>query len=115
MTKKRCSGPIKDGAIESEKINEHLQGTPFTNVIKTPVNVYRLALELKYLDDVRMKYYLLSGFRHGFDTSIKHLRYKPFICKNLRSAVLQKETTTCLVQGDLKKGFLVSPFDNMPF
>ena len=53
--KKRGSGPTKDGTVGSEETNEYLQSTPVTNVIKTPGNVDRLALELKYFDDVRIK------------------------------------------------------------
>ena len=59
--------------------------------------------------------YLIHGCRNGFDTGIKDLPSTNFICKNLLSARTQSDVARNLVQSELSKGFLIGPFETIPW
>ena len=83
--------------------------------IYTPVVVDKLALELSRYPDVEFRSYLIGGLKYGFDTGINSLPNKSIVCKNLRSALSQPECTTYLISEELKKGYLIGPFESIPF
>lgn len=81
----------------------------------TPIHIDRLAYELSNYPDSTFKEFLLSGLFNGFDTGIKHLPAFPFECKNLKSALTQPDHVTMLINSEVEKGYLLGPFDSIPF
>ena len=86
----------------------------FNFKIYTPVEADKLALELSRYPDVKFRSYLIDGLKYGFDTGINPLPDKSIVCKNLRSALSQPECAAYLISEELKKGYLISPFEIIP-
>ncbi len=81
----------------------------------SPIQVQALADELRRHSDKNFSNYVLDGFLHGFETGISQLPRLPFECKNLLSAIQQHDITSQLVQSELEKGYVIGPFDSIPF
>ena len=59
--------------------------------------------------------FLIYGLTNGFDTGFLQVPETPLICKNLQSAIQDPKTVTDLIAKEKEKGFLVGPFDSIPF
>lgn len=81
----------------------------------TPINIPALEFELKNHPDRDFVSYLLSGLKFGFNTGIQSPPAHSFICKNLRSALANPEAVTAAIQEEVRKGYLIGPFDTPPF
>ena len=53
--------------------------------------------------------------RFGFHTGFQHLPKRAHGCKNLRSASLNLDCVTKLIQKELYMGYLYGPFQEIPF
>ena len=89
--------------------NTDIQCTP------TSIKVDLLEELLHNHPDREFVSYLINGCRNGFDTGIKDLPSTNFICKNLLSARTQSDVARNLVQSELRKGFLIGPFETIPW
>ena len=79
------------------------------------VNIGQLNEELKNHPDRSYVTYLINGFTNGFDTGFTRLPELSFECKNLLSARRYPISTSELIKSELSKGFLIGPFDSIPF
>jgi len=70
---------------------------------------------LLYHPDAVFTEYLISGLTHGFDTGLQHLPTLSHECKNLLSASQNPEDTTNLLVSELSNGYVIGPFDKIPF
>ena len=59
--------------------------------------------------------YLIDGFVNGFDAGFSRLPECSFECKNLQSAKRYPVTTSELIETELNKGYIIGPFDTIPF
>ena len=82
---------------------------------KSSVNVIKLEEELTTHPDRTFVSYLTEGFKSGFDTGLSVLPKLSFECENLLSAKKDAITTTELIQTELDRGYLIGPFNNVPF
>lgn len=60
-------------------------------------------------------HYLIQGFKIGFDTGISSLPQTCYECDNLLSAKRQPESTYELLQTEVERGYVVGPFNSVPF
>lgn len=81
----------------------------------TPIDIPALTYELRNHPDKSFVKFLIDGLRHGFDTGFQTLPNLSVICKNLRSALDDPECVTDLVSKEVEKGYLLGPFDSIPF
>ena len=81
----------------------------------TPIDIDRLALELRAHPHRAFVDYLLSGLRHGFHTGIEALPHISQQGLNLRSARRFPTLVTQLLQDEVASGFLLGPFPASPF
>ena len=81
----------------------------------TPIDIDRLSQELKEYPDEQFRNYLLDGLRYGFNTGLIELPRNSIECKNLQSAISQKECVSELIDTEVSKGYLSGPFNYMPF
>ena len=98
-----------------KKLEKHKQSeTQVVNCVSS-VNVQTLSEELKYHPDKSFCDYLLKGFIEGFDTGLTKLPELPWECDNLLSAKRQPDITSELLETELDRGYVVGPFDTIPF
>ena len=71
--------------------------------------------ELANHPDQNFVNYLINGIAHGFDTGFSHLPSSPLECKNNLSARNNPSLTEELIQTELEKGFLIGPFQKVPY
>lgn len=83
--------------------------------VTTPINIAVLAQELTSHPDKEFVSYLLQGLRIGFDTGFSHLPSNSIQCRNLQSATKDPAAVQDLIRKELEKGFLLGPFDAVPF
>ena len=83
--------------------------------VSTPVDVSKLLSYLEQHPDQNFVTYLGQGLSQGFYTGINPIPTQTLECKNLLSARSQIEITTKLIESEMQKGFLVGPFNKMPF
>ena len=83
--------------------------------MNTPIKVAVLAAELKFHPDKEAVNELLQGLVHGFHTGLEVLPKMPLICKNLLSAHREPLVVTSLLAEEVRKGYVVGPFDKPPF
>lgn len=81
----------------------------------SPIDVTQLEVELSEHPDKQFVNYLIDGLRNGFDTGIKCLPELSFECDNLLSAKKQSDSTSELIQTELNRGYVVGPYDTVPF
>lgn len=81
----------------------------------TPINIEKLAEELRSHPDINFVSYLLHGLQHGFDAMVKCETWKTKECKNNFSARSQPEIVSELIQKECEKGFVYGPFKSPPF
>lgn len=81
----------------------------------TPINVPKLGQALKNHPNRCFVNYLLTGLIQGFFAGLLWLPYHSFSCNNLLSAVKEPEIVDSLLQKEVKKGFMIGPFDKSPF
>ena len=79
------------------------------------MNISNLAAELKQHPNHSFCNYLLDGFANGFDTGLCKLPELSHECANLRSAKNQCDTTTQLLNVELERGYVIGPFDQIPY
>lgn len=58
---------------------------------------------------------MITGLVQGFHVGLTWLPKVSFVCNNLYSALKEHEITDTLLTKEVKKGFLLSPFDKSPF
>ena len=58
---------------------------------------------------------LITGLREGFFTGIMDPPTHTLECPNNLSARIQPETVKTLIENEVKKGYLVGPFNTPPF
>ena len=85
------------------------------NVMKTPIEVDRLEHELIGHPDRSFVDNLITGLRDGFFTGITDPPTQTLECPNNLSARSQPENVTRLIENEVKKGYLVGPFNTPPF
>lgn len=81
----------------------------------TPVNITALKSALAGHPDKDFVNLLTTGLSEGFDTGFQTLPSNSFECKNLKSAMMDPSAVTDLVGKELERGYLLGPFDNIPF
>lgn len=81
----------------------------------TPVNVPKLGQALKNHPNRCFVNYLITGLIQGFFAGLLWLPKLSFSCNNLLSAVKEPEIVDFLLEKEVKKGFLIGPFDKSPF
>jgi len=91
------------------------ESTGQPNSASTPINVDRLELELVNHPDREFVTELITGLRNGFHMKISNSPTISLECKNLQSALLQPDVVDNLIADELKKGYMVGPFDQLPF
>lgn len=81
----------------------------------TPINITVLNNELRLHPDREFVSYLLSGLSNGYDTGMQTLPTSSIHCKNLKSALNDPVTVSTLIDNELKKGYLIGPYDDIPY
>ena len=81
----------------------------------SPINIGQLQQDLLFHNDNQYVDYLIQGFLHGFDTKVSDVNIPIKECKNLLSAVNQKDVVQELIEKEVQKGFLSGPLDKLPF
>ena len=81
----------------------------------TPVNIDRLAWELRNHPSEQFVSYLLDGLRNGFDSGIDPLPSDTFECKNNLSATKDPDFVTSELLKEVESGHMAGPFDSAPF
>ena len=81
----------------------------------TPVNVPKLGQALRNHPNRCFVNYLITGLIQGFFAGLLWLPNHSFSCNNLLSAVKEPEIVDILLEKEVKKGFLIGPFDKSPF
>lgn len=79
------------------------------------MHVEQLSEELKKHPDRQFCEYLVQGFIEGFDTGLTKLPELSYECDNLLSAKQNPEITSELIATELERGYVIGPFDNIPF
>lgn len=59
--------------------------------------------------------YLIMGLVQGFLAGLVWLPKVSFVCNNLQSALKESEVVDALLEKEVKKGFMIGPFDKSPF
>ncbi|XP_033745599.1 uncharacterized protein LOC117331113 [Pecten maximus] len=90
------------------KILDSLQAT-------TPININALKSALDGHPDLEFVTFLLEGLSQGFDTGFQSLPCYSYECHNLKSALADPESVADLVTKELDRGYLLGPFDFIPF
>jgi hypothetical protein len=83
--------------------------------LSTPINIEKLAEELRSHPDINFAYYLLNGLRHGFDVMVKCETWETKEFTNNVSARSQPEIVSELTQTECEKGFVYGPFKSPLF
>ena len=106
----------------AKKRGNLLQSAPVDNRSKpkhfptpTPINLDQLKKELLKYPDQELKNILLQGIKNGFHTGIQELPQNSIICKNSKAATNEPECVTKLVKQELEKGYVIGPYDYIPF
>jgi hypothetical protein len=81
----------------------------------TPINIEKLAEELRSHLNINVASYLLNGLRHGFDAMVKCETWETKECKSNFSARSQPEIVSELIKKECDKGFVYGPFKSPPF
>ena len=81
----------------------------------TPIHIDRLEMELAGHPDRNFVVNLINGLREGFYTGISEPPTITLECPNNMSANRHPEVVTKLIDEEVKKGFLVGPFETPPF
>jgi hypothetical protein len=81
----------------------------------TPINIPRLASELKDHPDQVFVHTLISGLQEGFYTGISEFPQISLECKNLRSAGKHKKFVSSQLALEVERGYLIGPYDKPPF
>ena len=84
-------------------------------VKRCSVNIEQLQLELINHPDRSFVDYLIDGFVHGFKTGLSSLPAHSFECRYLQSANRYPESTPELLETELNKGYIIGPYDTIPF
>jgi hypothetical protein len=87
----------------------------YATTATTPVNIARLAYELKHHPDQGFVNTLITGLRDGFDTGLSDVPQTNFECKNLRSVRGHELFVAAELESELKNGFMIGPYDQPPF
>ncbi|XP_039528978.1 uncharacterized protein LOC120480100 [Pimephales promelas] len=101
----QTSGQRKSSA--SEKV---LNGHP-----STPINIATLSSYLSSHPDFSFVDYLITGLSQGFRVGACSPLSTSYVAKNLQSALAEPETVSSLLDKELNKGYLISPFSESPF
>jgi len=83
--------------------------------VTTPINIDKLSEYLDSHPDRIFVNYLLHGLRCGFHTGIQVMPTRSCVCRNLRSAKTEPDSTQKLIESELKKGFLIGPYETIPY
>ena len=83
--------------------------------VSSPINIEVLKSELVNHPDKEFVHYLLHGIQFGFDTGIKDPPTHTYECKNLLSARTQPDYVTHAIQEEVENGYMLGPFDKLPF
>lgn len=58
---------------------------------------------------------LISGLRDGFHTGLSNTPTESLECKNLRSAIIERDFVTMALDAEVAKGYVIGPFDTPPY
>lgn len=89
--------------------------TNFDKKITMPINIDSLQSLLQDHPDTQSTEYLMNGLRFGFHTGFQDLPKNSLECKNLKSASLNSDSVTEIVNKELNLGYLYGPFSEIPF
>lgn len=92
-----------------------LSGVNFQSSVSSSLKVSVLQEELKHYPDQSFVNFLIKSLTEGFHTGINPLPTIPLECKNLLSARQDPDTITQLIDDELNKGYLIGPFEEIPF
>ena len=81
----------------------------------SPINIKQLNQDLQSHPDSQYVAYLIQGFMYGFDTKVSDINIPSKECKNLLSALKQKDAVQELIEKEVQKGFLSGPYVKLPF
>ena len=85
------------------------------NFHEPTISVDQLEQELVNHPDKAFTDYLTSGCRNGFDVGLSEYPSVPYFCRNNLSARNDPIKTTELINDELRKGYLIGPFNEPPF
>ncbi len=81
----------------------------------TPVNISKLGRALRNHPNRCFVNYLITGLVQGFFAGLSWMPDYSLVCKNLLSALKEPEVVDSLLEKEVKKGFMIGPFDDPPF
>ncbi len=81
----------------------------------TPVNISKLGQALRNHPNRCFVNYLITGLVQGFFAGLSWMPDYSLVCKNLLSALKEPEVVDSLLEKEVKKGFMIGPFDDPPF
>lgn len=102
--------PFRKGPTGSQKELDHE-----SQRATTPINIPELSRQLSGHPNKPFVDTLITGLTLGFDTGFQSLPSTPIQCKNLLSARKDPVAVSELIQKELDKGFLIGPYDSVPF
>jgi hypothetical protein len=79
------------------------------------INIKAFDTESLGYPDTELRFFVLHGLREGFKTGLAYLPTISHECPNLLSSRKIPTITTDLLRTELKKGFVIGPFDYPPF
>ncbi|XP_052428992.1 uncharacterized protein LOC127970440 [Carassius gibelio] len=85
------------------------------NYLSTPVNIFRMTIELAHHPDKEFTNYLLSGLKHGFNPGVVCELTQNTVCRNLQSALAEPDIVANLIKKEVDSGFMIGPFNTPPF
>ena len=85
------------------------------NKPSTPVNISRLSNSSNKHPNRCFVNYAITGLIQAFVAGLCFLPKGTHVCSNLQSALKELEIVEKLLAKEVKKGYMIGPYDNPPF
>ena len=79
------------------------------------MNINAFKQELRNHPDKERVDRLIEGLKNGFDIGVKDPPHEQYECKNLRSALKEKDFVAAALKTELDQGYIMGPFFDPPF
>ena len=79
------------------------------------MNINAFKQELRNHPDKERVDRLIEGLKNGFDIGVKDPPHEQYECKNLRSALKEKDFVAAALKTELNQGYIMGPFFDPPF
>lgn len=106
---------FKKRVVREEKYESDMKIQQSPGRVSTPVHIDKLTFVLGDYPDRSFVRYLLDGLENGFFTGLQSIPKLSFECKHLLSSRAHPEITKELVNTEVKKGFMIGPFTEIPY